>query len=197
MKVLDLKESLSLLGKYGIPVVETIFVSSKRDVLRIADSLYFPCVVKPNTGGHKTELGVFKGLKSVDEVIQALDKLGCEVGIQRMVSGFEIFLGAKKDGLFGHVLALGTGGVFAGLFEDISFRLIPVKKSDFDEMVDETKLSAVSEGFRNFEFGREKLYDVAKKFERLVIEEDVKEADINPLVANGDEILAVDARIIL
>ncbi|AIY89819.1 acetate--CoA ligase family protein [Geoglobus acetivorans] len=197
MRTLDLRESLALLRKYGIPVADTFFVSSEDDVLGLKDVLPLPCVVKPNTGGHKSELGVFKDLRSVDEILHALNELGCEAGIQRMVHGFEIFLGAKRDRFFGHVLALGTGGVFAELFEDISFRLMPITWQDFDDMMDETKLSAVSRGFRNFGFSRKKLYSIVKKFERMVIEEGVVEADINPLIADGDEILAVDARIIL
>ncbi len=197
MRVLNLRESLELLERYSIPVAETHFLRAESDLAHIASRIEYPVVVKPNVSGHKTEMGVFRSLKSIEEIKSALKSINTEVAVQRMVDGFEIFLGAKRDDGFGHVIALGVGGVFAELLENISFRVVPVGKDDFDEMLSETKLSRIADGFRGFEFDAENLFRLLKNFERLVIHEDVIEADINPLMASKNEIVAVDARIIL
>jgi len=197
MRELDLRESLELLMKYSIPVAESQFVDSEEKLERISGLIRYPAVVKPNTSFHKTEIGVFKNLKSFDEVKSAFRKIGGSVAIQRMVDGYEIFLGAKKDEGFRHVVAVGSGGVFAELFNDISFRLIPLSRADFHEMLEETKLSKISNGFRGFSFDPDELFRIVGNFEKLVTNENVVEADINPLMADKDEIVAVDARIIL
>ncbi len=197
MRALNLKESLELLKKYSIPVAETHFVRTESDLEEIAEKIEYPVVVKPNVSEHKTEIGIFKGLKTPEEIKSAFRSLNSEVAVQEMISGFEILLGGKRDENFGHVIALGIGGIFAELFEDVSFRIVPVSRADFDEMLSDTKLAQVANGFRGFEFDVERLFRLLKNFERLLIHEDVIEADINPLMAGKNEIAAVDARIIL
>ena len=197
MKALNLKESLELLKAYDIPVAETYFVDSEDELERVAEKLSYPVVVKPNVPEHKTEIGVFKSLKNLGEVRDAFKSINSEVAVQRMIGGYEILLGAKNDGQFGNVIALGSGGIFAELFQDVSFRISPVGRADFYEMLEETKLSKIAEGFRGFEFDAEDLFRILKNFEMLVNEENVIEADINPLMASKNHIVAVDARVIL
>ncbi len=197
MRALNLEESLELLKSYDIPVAETYFAHSEEDLQSIGEKLSYPLVVKPNVPDHKTEIGVFTHLKSYEELRNAFKFINSEVAVQKMIRGYEILLGVKRDAQFGHVIALGSGGVLSELFQDVSFRISPVSRADFFEMMKETKLSKISEGFRGFEFNAEELFSLLKNFEKLAINENVAEADINPLMAGRDQIVAVDARIIL
>jgi len=197
MNALNLEESLELLKSYDIPVAETYFVDSEDELESIAEKLSYPVVVKPNVSEHKTEIGVFTHLKSLEELRNAFRSINSDIAVQKMVRGYEILLGVKKDGQFGHVFALGSGGVFAELFRDVTFRIAPVSRADFYEMLEETKLSKIAKGFRGFEFDSEELFRIFKNFEELASNENTVEADINPLMASRNHIVAVDARIIL
>ncbi|WP_169302191.1 acetate--CoA ligase family protein [Ferroglobus placidus] len=195
--MLKLKESLELLKKYGIPVVETLVASNEEEVLKAAEKIGYPVVVKPNVSEHKSEIGVFLDVKSDEELLKCYKNLGGEVVVQKMIRGFEIFLGAKEDKFFGKYVALGCGGVLVELFEDVSFRVLPLRRRDVLEMVEETKLSKVARGFRSYKLDVESLVEVVLRFSELIEKENVKEADVNPLIANENGVFAVDARIIL
>ena len=197
MEELNLKESLELLKRYGIPVADTYFINSEEELSGLSEKLSFPLVVKPNTFEHKTEIGVFKNLKNLNEVKTAFRSINSEIAVQKMIDGYEIMLGAKNDVNFGHVIAMGSGGIFTELFEDVAFRIVPLTRSDFSEMMEETKLSRIAGGFRGFGFDENELYRIVKNFEKLVINENIIEGDINPLIANKKGIFAVDARFIL
>ncbi len=199
MKVLNLKESLEALRKYDLPVAKTVFASSREEALDAAKEVGFPLVVKPNVSEHKTEIGVFLHVKSESELLEAFEKLKPfgEVAIQEELSGLEIFLGAKRDEFFGSYVALGTGGVFVELFEDVSFRLVPLKERDVEEMIEETKLSKFVEGFRGTKLDKGALVDVVTKFSEFVRNEKVVEADVNPLIASEKGVFVVDARVIV
>ncbi len=197
MVMLNLMESLELLKKYEIPVVETLVASNEEEVLRAAEKIGYPVVIKPNVSEHKSEIGVFLDVKSDEELLRCYRKLDGEVVVQKMIKGFEIFLGAKEDDFFGKHVALGCGGTLVELFEDVSFRVLPLERRDVIEMIEETKLSKVARGFRNYKLDMGSLVEIVTKFSELVEKEDVKEADVNPLIASEKGIVAVDARIIL
>ncbi len=197
MIMLNLMESLELLKKYEIPVVETLVASNEEEVMRAAEKIGYPVVIKPNVSEHKSEIGVFLDVKSDEELLRCYRKLDGEVVVQKMIKGFEIFLGAKEDEFFGKYVALGCGGTLVELFEDVSFRVLPLERRDVIEMIEETKLSKVARGFRNYKLDVNSLVEIVTKFSELVEKEDVKEADVNPLIASEKGIVAVDARIIL
>jgi acyl-CoA synthetase (NDP forming) len=114
-------------------------------------------------------------------------------------SGVEVIIGMTKDIQFGPVLMFGLGGILVEVLKDVSFRVVPVSRRDASEMIREIKGYPILEGYR----GQEPA-DIASLEELIVKVSDfveknpqIKELDLNPIIAYRDSALAVDARIIL
>jgi len=208
-------ESKALLKEAGIPTVETLFARSKEESVLISKKLGFPVVLKivsPKIT-HKSDVGgVRLGLKTSKQVGTAYEEMVSVVrqkypeaeiegvSVQKMANpGTEIIIGMTKDAQFGPVLMFGLGGILVELLKDIAFRIVPLERKDAREMIREIKGYKLLEGFR----GREPV-DIAALEEMLLKisqfvdnNPDIKEIDLNPILAYRDGAVAVDARVIL
>jgi len=115
------------------------------------------------------------------------------------LQGYELILGASADSQFGPVLLFGAGGVLVEVYKDRSIGLPPLTSASARRMMEQTKIFQALCGVR----GR-KPVDLAAlgqmllRFSRLVVEQPwIQEIDINPLLASGEGLLALDARVIL
>ncbi|GAB5411922.1 MAG: bifunctional acetate--CoA ligase family protein/GNAT family N-acetyltransferase [Chlamydiales bacterium] len=209
-------ESKDLLKAYGIPVVETIICESADEAKNAADKLTYPVVAKlhSETITHKTDVGgVLLNLNSAQEVIDAFNSIqssvtklkGAEhfqgVTIQRMVKleGYEIILGSTMDEQFGPVLLFGSGGQLVEVFKDSTLALPPLNATLARRMMEETKIYTALQGVRGRgSVNMNDLETLLVSFSRMIAEQPhIKECDINPLLANENEIIALDARVIL
>jgi acyl-CoA synthetase (NDP forming) len=213
--VLNEVEAKNVLKKAGIPVIEARLAKTKKEAIAISKEVGFPVVLKIISPDiiHKSDAGGVKlGLESVSKVGSAFSEMmasikknipgaGIEgVSIQKMAtSGVELIIGMNKDPQFGPVIMFGLGGILVEVLKDVSFRLVPVSKLDAAEMVSEIKGHALLEGYRG-----QKPVDIAS-LENLIVKvsefieknPDIKELDLNPLFADGKDIVAADARIVL
>jgi acetyl-CoA synthetase (ADP-forming) len=120
--------------------------------------------------------------------------------IQEMIkSDCEVIVGGKYDPTFGQTIAFGFGGVFVEVFEDISFRVIPITKEEAMEMIKEIRAFKILKGYRGKKpVDFEALVDILLKTSKMLEEnQEIKELDINPIFALPDRAVAVDARIII
>lgn len=209
-------ESKHLLSHYGIPVVETHLAKTSEQALSLAKKMGFPLVLKlsSETITHKTDVGGVKlNLKTVDDVIKAFEEIkesvsrlaGVEhfngVTVQRMIpsGGYELILGSSTDLQFGPVLLFGTGGQLVEIFKDSALAIPPLNNSLARRFMEKTKIYEALKGVR----GRKAanlgaLEELLVNFSRLVVENRrIKECDINPLLVSGDDMIALDARIVL
>ncbi|PWU13087.1 MAG: acetyl CoA synthetase subunit alpha [Verrucomicrobia bacterium] len=123
------------------------------------------------------------------------------VTVQPMVSleGYELILGSSQDPQFGPVLLFGTGGQLVEVFKDRALGLPPLNATLARRMMERTQIYQALRGVR----GRQSidlaaLEQLLVRFSQLVIEQPwIAEADINPLLASPDRLLALDARIVL
>jgi hypothetical protein len=112
--------------------------------------------------------------------------------LQKQVSGKEILLGLKKTPEFEHVLAFGRGGSDAEQVKDVSFRVCPLEKNDFYEIINDTKIGKT---LNNNE--KETLIEVLKKLTNLSLKfPKISELDINPLFVKNKIYYVADARIV-
>lgn len=209
-------ESKQLLSYYHIPVVETHLAKSSDEAVEWAKKMNFPLVLKlsSETITHKTDVGGVKlNLKSLDEVLEAFEEIkesvsrlaGPEhfggVTVQRMIpsGGYELILGSSTDPQFGPVLLFGTGGQLVEVFKDSALAIPPLNNGLARRFMEKTKIYEALKGVR----GRTAVNLVALEellvnFSRLVVENRrIKECDINPLLVSGDDMIALDARIVL
>jgi acyl-CoA synthetase (NDP forming) len=208
-------ESKRVLRQAGIPVVETRLAKNQKEAVSISQRIGFPAVLKIASPDvvHKTDSGgVRLGLKNASEVKKAYDDILRSVkkkypraliqgiSVQEMARpGTEVILGTSKDPQFGPVIMFGLGGIFVELLKDVSFRVIPVNRKDAQEMIQEIKGFPLLRGYRGKEPANiPSLIGMILKVSKFMIENpQIREMELNPIVAYKDKALAVDARIIL
>ena len=203
--MLNLRDSLKLLEKYEIPVVETYFIDSEDAAVEMAKKIGYPLVMKiiSDEITHKTDIGgVLTGLDTKEKVSEAFWQLSKskyfkEAALQRSCSGCEIFIGAKRDPVFGPAIMFGLGGVFVELLRDVSLRIIPAKRDDLHGMMKETKGYKLLAGYRGRKgVNIDAIIDVLESVSRLMMKEEcVLELDLNPLFASEEGVVCVDARV--
>jgi acyl-CoA synthetase (NDP forming) len=203
------------LKKAGIPVIETRLGRTRAEAVAAARELGFPVamkIVSPDAI-HKTDVGGVKlDIKNAAQAGQAYSEILASVkqhvskariegvSVQPMAApGVEIIIGMTVDPQFGPVLMFGLGGIFVEVLKDVSFRLVPVARVDAAEMVQEIRGKALLEGYRgqppvNIP-ALEKL--IVKVSDFIARNPDVRELDLNPLIATEKGIVAVDARMVL
>ena len=123
------------------------------------------------------------------------------VTIQKMIKngGYELILGSKKDPVFGSVILFGLGGIYTELFKDSTIGFPPLNQVLAQRIIEKTKAYQLLKGFREIPpANMEKVEETMVNFSQLLVDHpEISEIDINPLVPVGDEMIAVDARIII
>ncbi|MDZ4058932.1 MAG: acetate--CoA ligase family protein, partial [Bacteroidales bacterium] len=117
--------------------------------------------------------------------------------LQPMLSGTQLFIGAKREDNFGHLIMCGLGGIFGEALHDISVSLNPVSKAEAEEMIVSLKSFKIIEGTRGQEGVNQFLFsDAIRRVSALCnATPEIFEMDLNPLLGNSKNVVAVDARI--
>jgi len=200
-KVLSDIDSLKLMELYGIRTPRWGVAQDQEDAQRIADSIGYPVVMKISTDEpvHKTELkGVFMNVEAnqVREVYSQLSKLSGRVMIQEQLSGLEVFVGGILDPLFGHTVLTGPGGIYVEVLRNVSYGLSPVYEDEAFQMLKESKLhDMLTVRKRGYDEGS--LVRTISTVSRLIVDLNVAQLDINPLIVNERGSFAVDVRMVL
>jgi acetyltransferase len=215
--ILTEAESKQLLRGYGLPVVEMKLASTEEEAVAAAGEIGYPVVLKLNSSTitHKTDVGgVRLNLADEDDVRSAYRgirssvarKAGAEhfdgVSVQPMISskdGYELIVGSSVDPQFGPVLLFGLGGQLVEVFKDSALGLPPLNSTLARRMMEQTRIYAALHGVR----GRKPvdmggLEQLLVRFSQLVVEQPlIKEIEINPLLATPEQLVALDARVVL
>ncbi len=209
-RILTEHEAKKLLAKYGVPVTEERIAGSADEAFDIAMELGMPVAMKISSPDipHKSDVGgVVLNVKEDDvkstyaEIITRIKKAvpGASIEgilVQQMAPpGHEIIVGLKKDAQFGHALMFGLGGIFVEVYKDVTFRVVPIDKSDALSMISEIKGYPILRGIR----GRmpadiDAIARVLVSVSDLADKENIIELDINPLIVSESGAVAVDAR---
>jgi acetate---CoA ligase (ADP-forming) len=197
---LEPSEARLLPETYGIPLVAELLCTSPEAAVAAAEELGYPVVVKSAVAGsHKTERGgVALDLATEKEVRAAVSDVGLPVLVQPMVEdGVELLAGVVQDPVFGPLVAFGPGGVFAELIGEAQFRIAPLTDVDAEELVLGGKAGQLVRGFRGRPAAHASaLTDLLHSLSRLSEDlPEVVELDLNPVIAQPDGCVVVDARV--
>lgn len=186
-----------------IPVVPEMVAGTKDELTAFAEKIGYPVVAKVVGPVHKSDVGgVALNVRSSEQLGMEFDRMmkiqdASAVMIQKMISGRELFVGAKYEPRFGHVVLCGLGGIFVEALKDVASGLAPLSADEVRTMIRSLRGYKILQGIRGQKgINEEKFIEIIQRLSvllRYAIE--IKEMDINPLLADGDDIVAVDARI--
>jgi len=203
-------ESKRVLAEFGVPVVREELAHDAAEAVRAAQQLGYPVVVKACAPAlmHKSDLGcVALNLADAAAVEAAVDQVGKAAGValdgylvQRMAHGKrEVIVGGTRDKVFGPCVMLGIGGILVEVLGDVTFRLAPLDERDAEEMLYELRAQEIFGAVRGEPpVDRSALVRVLTGLGRVLIEcPEVSQVDVNPLIFDGADPVAVDALITL
>jgi acetyltransferase len=216
-EILSEETSKKLLASYDIPVTIPKPAISKEEAVKISVEMGYPVVFKILSEDitHKSDVGgVILNINNDSEAEKAFDDIINSAGekcpdanvegvtVQSMVTlkdSIELILGIKKDPIFGTVILVGAGGITAELFADRSIGFPPLNERLARRMLEELKIWKLLKGYRGKPaVNIDKLIETMIRLSYLAADyPEIVELDINPLVVNEDEVMALDARIVL
>lgn len=193
----------SLFDCAGIPMVPEIVASSKEEVTAFANKIGYPVVAKVVGPIHKSDVGgVALNIRSDQHLALEFDRMMAIEGaqavmVQKMIKGTELFVGAKYEERFGHVVICGLGGIFVEVLKDVSSGLAPLSYGEAYSMIRSLRAYKIIKGTRGQKALNEQRYaEIIVRLSTLLrFATEIKELDINPLLADDKEVIAVDARI--
>lgn len=210
-------EAKTVLAAFGIPVAATRAVITTEEAAHAADAMGYPVVLKilsPDIT-HKSDVGgVALDLHDAQSVRKAaiamLERVALArpeaklegFSVQRMMpqrAQFELIVGISSDPVFGPVVVFGHGGTAVEKIGDIAAALPPLNRALARDLVGRTRISRLLSGFRSIPpVAMDALADAIVAVSRMACElANLAELDINPLLANADGVVALDARIVL
>lgn len=194
-----------LLGSAGIPTVPEFVGHSKDEVVAFADKCGYPVVAKVVGPVHKSDVGgVTLNVRDGGQLAAEFDRMmkipdATAVMVQKMIKGTELFIGAKYEPRFGHVVLCGLGGIFVEVLKDVSSGLAPLSYTEAENMIRSLRGYKIIKGTRGQKGLNERKYaEIIVRLSTLLRHAtEIKEMDINPLLADENDVVAVDARILV
>jgi acyl-CoA synthetase (NDP forming) len=208
-------EAKTICAEYGIPVTKFNVAKTQQEAAEFAQKTGFPVVLKIVSQDiiHKSDAGgVIVNLKTKEEVdaaystiLENAKKYKADariegVLVQEMASqATEVIIGSIKDPQFGQTLMFGLGGIFVELLKDVTFRVAPITEQEAAEMVVGVRAYPLLNGYRNTPPADVKaIVNLLMCVSKLVMDHpEIKELDLNPIMAYEKGAKTVDARIIL
>lgn len=216
--VLVEKDAKDLLATYGIATVPTVLVSTPEEVFWSASGFikdYGACVVKVSSKdiSHKSDVGgVRLGLTRPEEAKQAAEDMLARIAtklpkakvegftVQAMINnarGLELILGMTVDDAFGPLLMFGWGGTAVEVMRDTAYALPPLDLNLAMDMMRETRVWRLMQGYRDKpKVDIDAVAEALVRMSYLVARHpEIREIDINPLLADPSGAMALDARV--
>jgi acetyltransferase len=192
-----------LLDAAGISRAKEVVAADEISLRRAAKDLGYPLVMKVIGPVHKSDVGgVVLNVTDDETLLTEFNRMmkikdTTSILLQPMLSGTQLFAGAKREGGFGHLIMCGLGGIFVEALGDISTALAPVSKHEASDMITSLRGYKIIQGTRGQEGVNEVLYnETLRRLSALCkVAPEIFEMDINPLLGNSRQVIAVDARI--
>lgn len=208
-EVLSAFEVYRIFEAYGIPVAPWRVVKDAEQAVAAADEIGYPLVVKVDCAAidHKSDQGgVAVNLKDAAAVRSAVEEMQGRLGqfgelgflVQKFLpGGRELIIGASAERELGHLVMFGLGGIYVEVLKDVVFKIAPVTRVEATEMLAGIKTAALLDDIRG-ETGIDKnaVIELIQRVSQLLGDlPQIREMDLNPIMAFADGAFAVDGRI--
>ena len=193
----------NLLDAAGIDRAKEGVADKEEELVNLAKEIGFPLVMKVVGPVHKSDVGgVTLNVKDEETVRSEFKRMmqikdTYAVMLAQMLSGTEVFIGAKREDKFGHMVLCGLGGIFIEVLKDVKASLAPISNDEAHEMIQGLKSYGIIKGVRGQEpVNEDKFAEAITRVAALMtVAPEIFEMDLNPLLGNKDAVVAVDARI--
>ena len=213
--------TISIMREFKIDIPNELVTGSIEKAINFA-AINFPIAIKATAEEfqHKTDFkAIYLDIRTITEFEEKFEELkntiekvtgkqSPDILVQEMIEGnLEFFIGTnregnadiyEKDGLgFGHLLAIGQGGIYTEVYKDIKHILLPESLENMDSILNETKVSKIIDGYRGKpKLAREKLLDLMMKLQRMLISyPQIVSMDINPVMLTEKRAVVVDVKL--
>ena len=197
-----------ILAAYKIPTAVWKTAKDAEAAVAVAAEIGYPVVVKADAASilHKSDMGgVAVDLKDGDAVRATVEKMQQRFPDddlsfftqQYLPGGLELIMGAKAEEGLGHAVMFGLGGIFVEIMKDVVFNLTPVTSGEAGQMLSAIKGASMLEGVRGRAgVNQDLIIEIIQRLSQLLTDlPEIREMDLNPLMAFGDQVVVVDARI--
>ncbi|KJV29490.1 acetyl-CoA synthetase [Aquitalea magnusonii] len=215
--ILSERESKEVLAAFRIPVNPTLLARSEDEAVVLAEQIHYPVVLKIDSPDiiYKSDVGGVELNISNEATLRAAFRSILERAHQAMpearIDGIsvqpmrkrrfarEVMVGVTHDSSFGPVITFGAGGIAVEVMHDRALSLPPLNQYLVGSMIRKTRIGQLLGAFKNLPaVDMEELVDVLLHVSEMVCElPELREMDINPLVADEKGVIALDARIIV
>jgi acetyltransferase len=212
---LGITEAKAVLAAFRIPTMPATRACSPNDALVAAASVGLPVVLKIDSPDLENKSDVDGVVLNVDdaqsvrrtytEIVERAQRLRPDIRIngvtvEHMVSkraARELMIGVNRDSVFGPIISFGAGGTEVDLLEDRALGLPPLNTLIIQTMIGHTRVARRMEARQQIpSMNRDALTSILLRVSELVCEvPEIISLEINPLIGNDQEVIAVDARI--
>lgn len=204
-KSLAENEVKELLREAGIPTTDFQVVKEYSDIDQ--KKLKFPVVLKvcsPNIL-HKTDVGGVVLDVHRDDLEREFSKMREKFPQEPILveshqdRRVEVIVGLINDPTFGLTIMFGLGGIYTEVYKDVTFRIVPIKREDAEEMLREIKAAPILEGFRKIKVDRDAIIGILLKVSSLGEKymDRIDQMDLNPVFVKEKGAVVVDAKLLL
>jgi succinyl-CoA synthetase beta subunit len=203
VKVLSEFQAKKLLMSYNIPTT-TFELLNEEDGISGLKTAY-PLVLKVSSANilHKTEVGgIILDIRNSDELRDKYRVLRDKFPNEQFFienqekKGVEVIAGVVDDPAFGKCIMVGIGGIFTEIYQDVSFRMLPIDMIIAEDMLKELRGKDIFYGYR-IQVDRNALIDILLKLSIMNSELNIKQLDLNPIFLYEKGAKVIDAKIIL
>jgi len=192
-----------LLSAAHIPLVKEAVATSRGEIISLAGKMGYPLALKVVGPVHKSDVGGvtlnIKSQKHLEAEFTRMKRIKGVTGVmvQEMLTGTELFIGAKYEPKFGHIILCGLGGIFVEVLGDVSSGLAPLTFNEADSMIKSLRAYKIIRGTRGKPgINESKFAEIIVRLSSLLrFATEIKELDLNPLIGSQKDITVVDARI--
>ncbi|MCW1292417.1 MAG: acetate--CoA ligase family protein [Candidatus Rehaiarchaeum fermentans] len=198
--------------KIGIETVNGMIIKDEKDLKEKISKLGYPCVLKisSNNVAHKNKIGgVITGIKNEEELIKAFKDLNEIIKKNKLENAnieiyedatkgnkkyVEILLGGHRDPIFGPMIALGIGGIYANEIGEVEFVLPQLSDQKIEELKD-TKIGKLILSASNPEIFDKIISYIIRLGKFMQVNPNIKDIDLNPLIVSQSSAVAADFKI--
>jgi acyl-CoA synthetase (NDP forming) len=192
-----------LLNAANIPLVKETVATTEEELITLTEEIGYPVALKVVGPVHKSDVGGvtlnIKSQKHLEAEFARMKRIEgvTAVMIQKMLSGTELFIGAKYEPRFGHIILCGLGGIFVEVLGDVSSGLAPLTFPEAASMIKSLRAYRIIQGTRGKTGINESRFTeiIVRLSSLLRFATEIKEMDLNPLIGSDKDIIGVDARI--